>query len=47
MCLDRILNDYEDVDEEMGVFGSNNVNVSLKIAFNTLIKYGILIEDDE
>ncbi len=47
MCLDRVLNDYEDVDEEMGVFGSNNVNVSLKIAFNTLIKYGILIEDDE
>jgi hypothetical protein len=31
----------------MGVFASNNVNVSLKIAFNTLIKYGILIEDDE
>jgi hypothetical protein len=47
MCLDRVLNDYEDVDEEMGVFGSNNVNVSLKIAFNTLIKHGILIEDDE
>jgi hypothetical protein len=47
MCLDRVLNDYEEVDEEMGVFGSNNVNVSLKIAFNTLIKNGILIEDDE
>lgn len=47
MCIDRVLNDYEEVDEEMGVFGSNNVNVSLKIAFNTLIKYGILIEDDE
>lgn len=47
MCLDRILNDFEDVDEEMGVFGSNNVNVSFKIAFNTLIKNGILIEDDE
>jgi len=47
MCLERVLNDFEDVDEEMGVFGGNNVNVSLKIAFNTLIKYGILIEDDE
>lgn len=47
MCLDRVLNDYEEVDEEMGVFGGNNVNVSLKIAFNTLIKNGILIEDDE
>jgi hypothetical protein len=47
MCLDRILNDYEDSDEEMGVFGSNSVNVSFKIAFNTLIKNGLLIEDDE
>jgi hypothetical protein len=47
MCLERVLNDYEDVDEEMGVFGGNNVSVSLKIAFNTLIKNGILIEDDE
>lgn len=47
MCLDRVLNDYEDVDEEMGVFGSNSVNVSFKLAFNTLIKNGILIEDDE
>lgn len=47
MCLDRILNDFQDVDEEMGIFGQNNVNVSFKIAFNTLIKYNILIEDDE
>lgn len=47
MCLDRVLNDYEEVDEEMGLFGSNNANVSLKIAFNTLLKNGILIEDDE
>jgi hypothetical protein len=47
MCLDRVLNDYDEVDEEMGLFGSNNLNVSLKLAFNTLIKYGILIEDDE
>jgi hypothetical protein len=47
MCLDRVLNDYDEVDEEMGLFGSNNLNVSFKLAFNTLIKYGILIEDDE
>lgn len=47
MCLDRVLNDYDEVDEEMGLFGSNNLNVSFKLAFNTLIKNGILIEDDE
>jgi hypothetical protein len=47
MCLDRVLNEYDEVDEEMGLFGSNNLNVSFKLAFNTLIKNGILIEDDE
>lgn len=47
MCLDRILNDFEDVDNEMGIFGQSNVNISFKIAFNTLIKYNILIEEDE
>lgn len=47
MCLERILDDYEDVDESMGMFGGNNVKVAFKIAFNTLIKNEILIEDDE
>lgn len=47
MCLERILDDYEDVDESMGMFGSNNAKVAFKIAFNTLIKNEILIEDDE
>lgn len=47
MCLDRILNDFDEVDEEMNLFSMNSVNISLKIAFNTLIKYNILIEDDE
>jgi hypothetical protein len=47
MCLERVLDDYDDVDESMGVFGSSNVKVSFKIAFNTLIKNEILIEDDE
>jgi hypothetical protein len=47
MCLERVLDDYEDVDESMGMFGSNNAKVAFKIAFNTLIKNEILIEDDE
>jgi hypothetical protein len=47
MCLDRVLAEYEDVDEEMGAFAQNNTTTSFKIAFNTLIKYDILIEDDE
>jgi hypothetical protein len=47
MCLDRLLNDFDDADEEMNLLGVGSVNISLKIAFNTLIKYNILIEDDE
>lgn len=47
MCLDRVLNDIEDVDEELGAFGQNDTSISFKIAFNTLIKNDILVEDDE
>jgi hypothetical protein len=47
MCLDRILSEFTDPDEELGAFAQNNTTVSFKIAFNTLIKNQILIEDDE
>lgn len=47
MCLDRVLSEYEEVDDELGAFGKNTSSSSFKIAFNTLIKYEILIEDDE
>ncbi len=47
MCLDRVLSEFRETDEEMGEFGLNDNSASFKIAFNTLIKYDILIEDDE
>jgi hypothetical protein len=47
MCLDRVLSEFDEIDEELGKFGHNNSTTSFKIAFNTLIKYEILIEDDE
>lgn len=47
LCLERILHDVQDVDEELGAFGNNETTISFKIAFNTLIKNEILIEDDE
>lgn len=47
MCLDRVLSEYEEVDNELGAFAQNNTTTSFKIAFNTLIKNQILIEDDE
>jgi len=31
----------------MGPFGQGDLSISFKIAFNTLIKYQILMEEDE
>lgn len=45
MCLDRILSEYEEVDDKMGAFAQNATSSSFKIAFNTLIKNKILIEE--
>lgn len=47
LCVERILNEIQEIDEEMGPFGQGDLSVSFKIAFNTLIKYKILIEEDE
>ena len=47
MCLERILGEIDEVDEGLGKFGQEGTAVSFKIAFNTLIKNQILIEDDE
>jgi hypothetical protein len=47
MCLDRILGEIDEVDEELGKFAQEGTSVSFRIAFNTLIKNQILIEDDE
>ena len=47
MCLERVLGDYTEVDEELGSFAQNETTPSFKIAFNTLIKNEILIEEDE
>ncbi len=46
MCIDRVLGDYEEEDAEMLKFG-NGKSLSFQIAFNTLIKNEIIIEDNE
>jgi hypothetical protein len=46
MCLDRVLNEFENVDEEMGLFAQNDTTVSFKLAFNSLIKNDIIKEDE-
>lgn len=47
MCLERLLNEFIDADDEMAPFSQNEVSVSFKIAFNTLIKYKILMEEED
>ena len=47
MCLDRVLGEFEEPDDNLGVFTEKNTSISFKIAFNTLIKNQILIEEDE
>ncbi len=47
MCIEKVLNDYEDVDEELGVFSANKTSASFKLAFNTLLKNQIIKEEDE
>ncbi len=45
-CIERILYEDEEIDEKLGVFAAEDfTSVSFKIAFNTLLKYNILIED--
>jgi hypothetical protein len=46
-CIERILSEFTEVDNELGPFAENNLTISFKIAFNTLIKHDILIPEDE
>jgi hypothetical protein len=47
MCLDRVLGEIDEVDEGLGKFAQEGTSVSFRIAFNTLIKNQILIEDED
>jgi hypothetical protein len=46
MCIERVLNEIDEADEDMGQFATNSMTVSFRIAYNTLIKNQILIEDE-
>ena len=45
LCIERILMEDNETDEKMGAF--TTIPISFKIAFNTLIKNEILIEEDD
>ena len=46
LCIERVLSEDIEDDETIGAFGAGNGSVSFKIAYNTLIKNEILIEDN-
>jgi hypothetical protein len=45
-CLDTILTEGTHDDNGLGLLNSE-LSLPFKFAFNTLIKYGILVKDDE
>jgi hypothetical protein len=47
MCIERVLNEFDEIDEEMGPFAQKDTSLSFRLAFNTLIKNNIIIEEDE
>lgn len=47
MCIERILNEFDESDEDMGVFAQKDTTISFRLAFNTLVKNNILIEENE
>ena len=40
--LDVVFSESGDIDEKMGLRGSNDLTIPFKIAFNTLLRYGII-----
>lgn len=47
LMIDAIMNTNTDVDDKLGMAGlNNNSSIPFKIAFNTLLKYNILQEEE-
>lgn len=47
LMIERVLGEINETDDEIGVFAQNQTLASFKLAFNTLLKYGIIIEENE
>jgi len=46
LCVERLLNEYEQENDGIDALIQNNISVSFRFAFNTLLKHNIIIEDD-
>jgi hypothetical protein len=47
MMIETIMNTHTEIDDKLGLAGlNNNTTIPFKIAFNTLLKYDILQEEE-
>ena len=46
-CIERVLTEFESPDETLGEYSSDNMPISFKIAFNTLLKNEIILEEED
>jgi hypothetical protein len=44
-CIERVLAEYNEKEDDIPVFQEKSTTLSFRLAFNTLLKYDILIED--
>ena len=47
ICIEVVLSELENVDEEIAEFSQKDLPISFKIAFNTLLKNEIIIEEED
>ena len=47
LCLERVLSEYDEVDEQLGELSQKDSSISFRLGLNTLLKYDILIDDYE
>lgn len=47
MCLERVIFDQGEIDEDMGIVNSNSLSMSFKLAYNTLYENQIIVEHEE
>jgi hypothetical protein len=44
MCVERVLNEYTEPDEQMGAYAQKATTISFRLAFNTLVENKIIVE---
>ena len=47
LMLEVLMDEHEEIDDALGTKGASGLSIPFKIAFNTLIKNQILIEDED